>query len=142
MNVDEKIRELHALGMRACTLAGKDPTNEPRTQYRILPSGKSVIVFYSSCFSFIPPNVNQLVMEVHELDGYIEKAKAEVGMYKQIQDANGVQVSFKSKANVVPFVICIGGVKRIYKAHICKEHQKDRLKYKPKCKCYFTWEEF
>ena len=142
MNVDEKLRELHALGMKACYLAGKDPTNEPRTQYRILPSGKSVIIFYSSCFSFIPANVNQIVISIDDLDAYIDKARREVEMYSQVHEHGFKPIPFKTKADVIPFIVCVGGTRRLYKVHLCKEHRKDRITYRPQCRCYITWEDF
>ena len=140
--LEDQLRELHSLGMKALALTGKTG-NEPRTMYRILPPGKAVIIFYSSCFSFIPNNSNQLVIKPDELGYYIDKARKEVEYYEMIKGrAEHAHASFKPRPYVIPFVICVNGMKRIYKVHLCKDHRKDRISYKPKCKCYITWEEF
>lgn len=142
MTIDEKLRLLHNLGMKARDLLGKEG-NEPRTMYRFLPDGTALVLFYSSCFSFIPNNSNQIAIGLHELDDYIEKARKEVALYETVHGSVGsVSTSFKSKAYVIPFVFCLQGIKRIYKLHLCKDHRKDRCLYKPKCQCYLTWEEF
>jgi len=141
MTFDEELRELHNLGMIAAGIFNKAET-EPRTSLRILPNGKSVITFYSTCFSFIPKNTNQITFEAVLLHEYVEKAKNEVELYRSIKShPNAVISNFKAKADVVPFVICAGGIKRIYYFHLCKDHRKDRLSYKPSCSCYLTFED-
>lgn len=140
-NTEEKVRELHNLGIIAKSIL-KKPDNEPRTTYKILPSGKAVIVFYSSCFSFISNNENQLSFPAEDIDIYLQKARSEVGLLKSLQAQPGVvPPSFKSKPYIIPFIIYANGTKRLYKVHLCKEHRKDTLTYIPRCTCYLTWED-
>lgn len=137
-----KIKELHSLAMQARDLLKKSDT-EPRTNMRILPNGKAVITLYSSCFSFINNDFNHITFPIEDLDMYIEKAKSELRTLTDIwYYTKETPSSLKSKPYALPFVICIGNIKRIYWVHLCKEHRKDNLKYNPHCKCYITWENF
>lgn len=145
MGLDEKLKELHGLGMKAVRILGKEE-NEPRTSYKLLPNGKSLVVFYSTCFSFIPPNENQIVFDSLLLDKYIEQARQEVSLYEEIgarQDS--VLTSFKQEPHVIPFIIHMNGVTRLYKYHLCKQHRSKQQinRYKTtQCHCFMTWEEF
>ena len=142
MAIDDKLKELHNLGIIARNLLGKDEA-EPKTNYKLLPNGKAVITFYSSCFSFISNNLSSITIYPEELDTYIERARNEVQLYKSIANHSGASLSsFKSKPYIIPIIICTTNTKRIYKIHLCKEHRKDALTYRPRCSCYITWEEF
>lgn len=140
MTFDEELRELHNLGIIAAGIFNK--TTEPRTSLRLLPNGKAVVTFYSTCFSFIPKNTNQITFESVQLHDFVEKARNEVDLYQSIRShPNAVVSKFKAKADVIPFVICVNGTNRIYYFHLCKDHRKDRLTYKPSCSCYITFED-
>lgn len=137
-----KLKELHSLAMQARDLLQK-PENEPRTNLRILPNGKVYVTLYSTCFSFIPKEYNHITFPVEELDKYVDLEKKELDTLSDIwYYTKETPKSLKTKPYTIPFVICVGGTKRIYWVHLCKEHRKDRITYRPHCKCYITWENF
>jgi len=139
--LDEKLKLLHALGIQAREIIGSEE-NEPRTVYRIAPDGTGVISFYSSCFSFIDNNSRCVVFTADEIDNYINKAADEVKLLRNVSGHVGaVPKPFKDKPNIIPVVVFTKTCKRIYKVHLCKEHQKMTLNYNPHCKCYVTWED-
>ena len=135
-----KLKELHSLGIEARSLL-KKPEDEPRTNLRILPSGKMLVTFHSSCFSFISCDFNHITFPLDEIDKYIDLAKKELATLQDIWYYSQVTPrSLKSKPHAIPFVICVGKIRRIYWYHICREHRKDVNKYVPRCSCYITWQ--
>lgn len=70
---------------------------------------------------------------------YLSKAKEEVELYKSVGSRS--VPCFKPKADVIPIVICTEHIKRVYYVHLCKDHRKDSITYKPKCKCYITYQD-
>ena len=142
MDLTEKLKNLHNLGLIAAGIFDRTET-EPRTSFRILPNGEMSITFYSSCFSFIPRNTNQLTFPASDIDLYLQKAQEEVKLYKEVGKRPEINVlCFKPKPDVIPIIIFTEQMRRIYYVHLCKDHRKDHIGYKPKCKCYITYEEF
>lgn len=139
--LEEKLKLLHALGIQAKEITGSNKS-EPRTVYRLTPEGLGVVSFYSTCFSFIDGNSNCVVFDADQIDEYIHKAADEVKLLKGVSGHTGtVAKSFKDKPYIIPITIFTQACKRIYRVHLCKEHQKTNLSYHPHCKCYVTWED-
>lgn len=136
----EQLKELHSIAMQARAIIGKSE-DEPRTNLRILPNGSTYVTLYSSCFSFISNDFNHITFPLEELDQYIKQAKEELEILKGIADTSKHKPrSLKTKPYVIPYVICVGGVKRIYYFHLCKQHRTTVGEMRGHCNCYITWE--
>jgi hypothetical protein len=137
----QKVKNLHALAMEATQILKKGDS-EPRTNIRITPSGEIFVTLYSSCFSFIASDFNHITFPIKELDDYIDKAKEELSILRSIEKtAKNTPRSLKSKPNTIPYVICIGNIRRIYWFHLCKYHRNHIEDKSGHCNCYVTWEE-
>lgn len=138
----DKVKELHSLAMQARDILAK-PETEPRTNMRLLPNGEMLVTLFSSCFSFINNDFNHITFPLADVDKYILLAKQELSTLRDIKSyTKNTPKSLKVKPYVLPFIICTNTVKRIYWLHLCKEHRKETLSYRPHCKCYITWENF
>lgn len=136
----QKVKTLHALAMEATAVLNKK--NEPRTNVRILPNGEVLVTLYSSCFSFISNDFNHITFPIKDLDLYIQKAREELDLLKSIaKSSKHTPRSLKTKPYTIPYVICIGDMKRIYWFHLCKYHRNHIEDRSGHCNCYITWEE-
>lgn len=137
----ESVRDLHAIAVEARVLMGKGE-DEPRTNIRILPNGGVVVSLYSTCFSFIKNDVNTYTFPLTEIDSVIEKAKKEIKLVKEIGEyAHTKPKSLLQKQHVIPFLLCLNDVRRMFYLHVCNNHRKEHLKYNPTCNCFVTWED-
>ena len=136
----ESVKELHSLAMQARELIGASE-DEPRTDLRILPNGEMYVTLYSTCFSFIPNDFNHITFPLLEVDTYLKQAKEELEILKQIaKTSKYAPRSLKTKQYTIPYIICAGGIKRIYWFHLCKQHRQAVGEMKGHCNCYITWE--
>lgn len=135
------VKELHSVAMQARDILGKDGS-EPRTQVRINPTGEVFVTLYSSCFSFISNDFNHITFPIGELKKYVQLAKEEVEILKGIAKTSKYNPrSLKTKPYVIPYVICVRGIKRIYWFHLCKQHRRAVGEMKGHCNCYITYED-
>ena len=117
------------------------PMSEPRTNVRVTPNGEVFVTLYSSCFSFISNDFNHITFPIIELQDYVNKAREELDILKGIADTSKYKPrTLKTRPYVIPYVICVGGVKRIYYFHLCKHHRSIKGETKGHCNCYITWE--
>lgn len=137
----QKVKTLHALAMEAATILKRENT-EPRTNVRITPTGEVFVTLYSSCFSFIEGDFNHITFPIKDLDMYIQKEKEELAVLTAIaKSSKHTPRSLKTKAYAIPYVLCVGNIKRIYWFHLCKYHRNHVEDRSGHCNCYITWEE-
>ena len=140
--LQEKLKALMILGIKAKTLMKVDVSTEPRIVFKIEPDLTTSIVFYSSCFPFFNKH-KSITFSENEIDNIITQCALFVSDLEQGR-SNLSEIARKAvedSKNVTLVYLNVGGKHMCYALKVCRLHQKHPTWYtkpyalKNPCRC-------